>query len=176
MRALSRSAAALEQVNEAVGALVNNGAAAGAPVSLPMAVFAELTLGTGKALTQSLHDTSRVLGEKIGKAAAVLGTILRNEIERACSTTSYSRIEHDFDGYLRFLLGTTFGDPSPTSVLPHKLREMLQALLPNVGSRTGGPTAAEMSNVRPPSRTLVRVRIRESMLSAHHVQPAARRW
>ena len=53
-------------------------------------------------------------------------------------------------------------------MLGHKLREILGALLPNVGSRAGGLTAPEMSKVRPPSRTLVRVRIRARTSQAAH--------
>jgi hypothetical protein len=150
VRAIARSTAAFEQLNEAVGALGNNGAAAEAPVTLSMAVFSELTLSTMKMINQCLHDTCRVYSETIGRAANVLANILRNEIELDLSASSHARFDHSFEGYLRYLFGPKFGEPSRTSGLPHKLREILTMLLPNVGSRAGGLTATDISKVRPP--------------------------
>jgi hypothetical protein len=147
---MARSTAAFEQLNEAVGALGNNGAAAGAAVTLSMAIFAELTLSTLKMINQCLHDTCRVYAESIGRAANVLANILRNEIDLDLSASSHARFDHSFDGYLRYLFGPKFGQPSPTSALPHKLRDILTTLLPNVGSRAGGLTATDISKVRPP--------------------------
>jgi len=76
--------------------------------------------------------------------------MLRTEAERAARDSSCPAFVHDAAGYLGLMLSSPgLGPASTTSCVPERVRYVLGAgLVPKIGSRTGGHTHAELSEVR----------------------------
>lgn len=150
-RALSLSEACRGIVNEVIRTVAGHtdaedGAAA---LALPMVVHRPLLLGSLKVVNQILHDKSKAQAAKIAAAALELALVLRNAADQAARDSNRSTFVHDAAGYLELMLrGPGLGPASPTSCLPERVRHVLGGrLLTNIGSRAGGHTIVEISEV-----------------------------
>ena len=120
-----------------------------AALAIPMVVHRQLVLGSLKVVNQILHDKSKAQAAKIAAAALELALVLRNAAEQAARDSNRSTFVHDAAGYLNLMLRDPgLGPASQTSCLPERVRHVLGGrLLTNIGSRAGGHTIGEISEV-----------------------------
>jgi len=116
----------------------------------PLAINANLVLGSTKVVNQFLHDTSKVVAVRVGDAALEVARMLRDTVDGLTHAEDQSAVMHTPDWYLDVLLRSgRFGPASETSALPSDVRlGLARWLVPKVGSRAGGVSVREVSEVR----------------------------
>ena len=121
-----------------------------AALALPMDVHTKIVLGCVRIVNKVLHDKCKTQAPKIAGTALELALMLRTEAERAARDSSCPAFVHDAAGYLGLMLNSPgLGPASTTSCVPERVRYVLGAgLVKKIGSRAGGHTDAELSEVR----------------------------
>ncbi len=116
----------------------------------PLAINANLVLASSKVVNQFLHDSSKVVAVRVGDAALEVARMLRDTVDGLTHAEDQSAVMHTPDSYLTVLLQSgRFGPASETSALPSDVRlGLARWLVPKVGSRAGGVSVREVSEVR----------------------------